>query len=702
MHYFSFFRTFAPMKRRLLYLFVLFLEVLPLTVWGQVNENTNLDSQYTTTLGKHNSLLEDSIRVNSEDINPMPVQWSVDGSFGNINAIKIDTLVENFSMRNLNEGATGHYNHLGNLGSPRISHVWSDRTDELGNQMVFLSPYAFYKNPDSQCFTNARLPITKVSYFKAGSSTNKEENFGLYFTRNAGKRFSVGFDINYLYARGFYQYQSNAHFNASFFASYIGTHYEAHGMYRYYYMKVQENGGITDDRYITDPEAMAEGTRQFDAKEMPVLFDNSGAAAFNRNRLHEVFFTHNYKVGFTRHHEEYVVRDSTRTDTIHKEEFIPVSKFIHTLSVQSNKHSFYSSLDSSKNVSNWRYANTYLTNDFTSADSTTYTSIRNLFGVSLLEGFNKYAKAGLTVFLEHEFREVSLMPYDSLVAGAGMETFRENEIYAGGILAKKEGNLLHYSALGKVGILGEALGQFDLHGSLDLNFSLGGDTVQFVARGKIQNKLPAFYYRHYRSNHFRWDNDLDKEFRSRVEGELSWARTHTRLRAGIENIKNYTYLNSEALPTQEAKNFQVFDFQINQDFRMGILHWDNEAIYQHSTNKALPLPDLSLYSNLYLDTYLAKRVMHVQMGVDVRYFSEYDAPTYTAALGQYNLQSAEDKVSIGGYPLVSAYVNVRVKKTRFFVQMYHLNQGNGNYFTVAHYPLNPSLLKMGLSIYFYD
>ncbi|MBP8777126.1 MAG: putative porin, partial [Bacteroidaceae bacterium] len=410
----------------------------------------------------------------------------------------------------------------------------------------------------------------------------------------------------------------------------------------------------------------------------------------------------NYKVGFTRHREEYVVRDSTRTDTIHKEEFIPVSKFIHTLSIQSNKHSFYSSLDSSKNVSNWRYANTYLTNDFTSADSTTYTSIRNLFGVSLLEGFNKYAKAGLTAFLEHEFREVSLMPHDSLVAGAGMETFRENEIYAGGILAKKEGNLLHYSALGKVGILGEALGQFDLHGSLDLNFPLGGDTVQFVARGKIQNKLPAFYYRHYRSNHFRWDNDLDKEFRSRVEGELSWARTHTRLRGGIENIKNYTYLNSEALPTQEAKNFQVFDFQINQDFRMGILHWDNEAIYQHSTNKALPLPDLSLYSNLYLDTYLAKRVMHVQMGVDVRYFSEYDAPTYTAALGQYNLQSTEDKVSIGGYPLVSAYVNVRVKKTRFFVQMYHLNQSNGNYFTVPHYPLNPSLLKMGLSVYFYD
>ena len=32
-----------------------------------------------------------------------------------------------------------------------------------------------------------------------------------------------------------------------------------------------------------------------------------------------------------------------------------------------------------------------------------------------------------------------------------------------------------------------------------------------------------FYMRHYHSNHFMWDNDMDKEFRTRIEGELSIA-----------------------------------------------------------------------------------------------------------------------------------------------------------------------------------
>lgn len=59
--------------------------------------------------------------------------------------------------------------------------------------------------------------------------------------------------------------------------------------------------------------------------------------------------------------------------------------------------------------------------------------------------------------------------------------------------------------------------------------------------------------RHYHSKHFWWDNDMDKEFRTRIEGELSIARWRTKLKAGVENIKNYTYFNQQALPEQKAE-----------------------------------------------------------------------------------------------------------------------------------------------------
>ena len=134
--------------------------------------------------------------------------------------------------------------------------------------------------------------------------------------------------------------------------------------------------------------------------------------------------------------------------------------------------------------------------------------------------------------------------------------------------------------------------------------------------------------RHYHSNHYYWDNEnMDKEFRTRVEGELNISRWKTNLRAGVENIKNYTYFNQNAMPAQESGNIQVLSATLKQDFRLGILHLDNEVTWQKSSNETvLPLPQLSLYHNLYLLAKIAKKVLTVQLGADVRYFTKYNAP----------------------------------------------------------------------------
>jgi hypothetical protein len=118
----------------------------------------------------------------------------------------------------------------------------------------------------------------------------------------------------------------------------------------------------------------------------------------------------------------------------------------------------------------------------------------------------------------------------------------------------------------------------------------------------------------------------------------------------------------------------------------------------------LPLPDINVYSNLYLDFKLAKKVLNVQMGADVRYFTEYYAPAFMPATGQFYLQPEDDMVKIGNYPVVNVYLNAMLKRTRIYVMMYHVNQGMGNsmYFYAPHYPINPRLLKIGISWNFYD
>ena len=644
--------------------------------------------------------LEDSTDTEIQSLPPKLYMWRLSETLGNRTIIPADTANLNFQNTNLVEGMYGHYNYLGNLGSPRMSRIFFERRDN--EPTIFMEPFSsFFVRPDEVKFTNSNVPFTNLTYYKAGNKVNGEERFKSYFSVNVNKRLAFGFNIDYLYGRGYYQNQSTSNFNAGIFASYIGNKYQMQAVYNNFTMKMNENGGIQDDRYITRPEDMAEGKKEYESTTIPVKLEQTS----NKNKDFYVYLTHRYRLGFTRETttvedakspKRAVANDSVplAKDTIITEEFVPVTSFIHTMKVERARHKF-----SSAKETEGQYPNAYF-NEVASRDSTTAFSVKNVFGIALLEGFNKYAKAGLTAYISHKFSHYELM--DTL----SRTNFDEQEIFVGGELAKQQGKTLHYNVNGEVGIMDKALGQFRVNADLDLNFRLWKDTVNFYARGYVSNTLPSFYMRHYHSNHYYWDNEnMDKEFRTRVEGELNISRWKTNLRAGVENIKNYTYFNQNAMPAQESGNIQVLSATLKQDFRLGILHLDNEVTWQKSSNETvLPLPQLSLYHNLYLLAKIAKKVLTVQLGADVRYFTKYNAPAYTPAIQQFHLQAADDQVEIGGYPIVNVYANLHLKRTRIFAMMYHVNagMGKGNYFLVPHYPINPRLFKIGISWNFYD
>ena len=357
-----------------------------------------------------------------------------------------------------------------------------------------------------------------------------------------------------------------------------------------------------------------------------------------------------------------------------------------------------------------------------SLDITKNFSIKNTVGIALREGFNKWAKAGLTVFASFEHRNFTLT--DTITGTPGRRiptTHKENVLSIGGQLIKSQGKTLHYNVLGEVAMLGEDAGQFSVEGQGDLNFRLFNDTVRLEANAYIKNLNPTFYYRHFHSKHYWWDNDLSKIMRTRIEGKLSIDRWRTQLKAGVENITNYTYLDNASVKytnandavsykndmavRQHSGNIQVFSASLRQDFKLGILHLDNEITYQKTSNETvLPLPELVLYHDLYIRFGLAKKVLSIEMGADMRYFTQYYAPDYAPAIGQFYLQNPDTRYKLGGYPLINGYINLHLKRTRIFVQMYNLLQRTGekSYFLAPHYPLNPRILKVGLSWNFFD
>lgn len=510
---------------------------------------------------------------------------------------------------------------------------------------------------------------------------------------------------------------------------------------------MNENGGIADDQYITRPENMSGGKKEYESTTIPVKLERSS----NRNKDFYIYLTQRYRLGFTRkvrstqegkptesapqassspsseakisasNNDIALPNDSIASksvgtlaavndslpsvstadnDSLFEEEFVPVTSFIHTLKVERSRHQFRSGSEPEG-----FFPEDYKLYKNYSNDSTTAFSVKNVFGIALLEGFNKYAKAGLTAYISHKFSRYDLMNTDTLTDMRRIR-YTEQEIFLGGELAKREGKLLHYNVNGEVGLVDKAIGQFRVNANLDLNFRLWKDTVNFYARGYVSNTLPSFYMRHYHSNHYNWDNDnMDKEFRTRVEGELNISHWGTNLRAGVENIKNYTYFNQSALPEQNGGNIQVLSATLKQDFRLGVFHLDNEVTWQKTSNETvLPLPQLSLYHNFYILAKLAKKVLTVQLGADVRYFTKYNAPAYAPGVQQFHLQPTDDLVEIGGYPIVNVYANLHLKRTRIFAMMYHVNAGMGsaNSFLVPHYPINPRLFKIGVSWNFYD
>ena len=395
-----------------------------------------------------------------------------------------------------------------------------------------------------------------------------------------------------------------------------------------------------------------------------------------------------------------------------KTEYVPVTSFIHTMKFDTFRR-IYQAYQTPADF----YADTYNGVGPYSGDSiydkTQHYRLQNTFAISLLEGFNKWAKAGLKAFVTSDLRHFTLP--DSI---SSSKAYTEHNLSIGAQLIKRLGRTLHYDVTAETWLVGKDAGNLRVDANADVNFALLGDTVRLAAKGFFHSTNPTFYYRHYHSKHFWWDNDdMAKTIHSRVEGLFSYEKTKTTLRVAYDNIKNYTYFamgynigedhlrTANTLRARQASGaISLLTLSLAQDFKLGPLRWENVVTYQKSSNnEALPVPDLNIYTNLYLRFKIA-HVLKCDFGADARYFTKYYAPDYSPALGQYCVQEGNSRTEVGNYPVVNVYANFHLQHTRFFVMMSHVNAGQGNrsYFFTPHYPLNERVFRFGVSWNFFN
>ena len=630
-------------------------------------------------------------------------------------AVQMDTNRLNTANSALVEGQGIAIAYTGNIGAPSQSRIFSERKEE--RDFIFADAYDHYIiTPYNGIFYDTKIPYSHVTYNRAGGAAKREEQLKILLTSNFGKKINVGWDFDYIYSRGFYNSNGNKIINYRFFGNYLSDRYEAHAHIRNTNIVNSENGGLINDRNITHPDDFGTG-RPPDTKDYLTRMNNT----WNRVRGKNFFLTHRYNLGFYRDltdrekaikEQQEIERERQREldeaenpdqqpptnvnaiEDIHSNEvFVPVSSIIHTIEYEDNRRRFISnnSLDLLYPEMYGSLDSVHRPNDVTSS-----WRVKNTLALALREGFQDWVKAGFTAFVSFEKRQFTL-PGDSVV---GTVQYDEFSTFIGAELAKKRGSLLTYNARGEFCVAGSDLSEFRLNGNIQSTFPILGKTASLQANGYIKNVVPAFYQRHNHSRYFWWDLNLKNIQRVFVEGTVALEDTKTQLSVGVESIQNLVYFDTLSFPKQYDSNLQVITGRLKQDFRYKALGWENELVYQVSSNNdVLPLPQLSAYTNLYVAFTLVK-VLSVQLGADVHYHTSYHAPYYEPATQQFRKQ---DEIKIGNYPLINAYANFHLKQARFFISAYNLGSiliDNPAYFSMPHYPLNPMVIKMGVSVMF--
>ena len=623
-------------------------------------------------------LTKEELKLDSlNKVPPAMPAWRIDPRFGERIPVPMDTMMYKFNQESLVDGQDVAVGYLGNLGSPAMTKIFFNEEDISPFNYLNAFKY-YYRRPGTQQFLNTKQPYSNILYQTGGSKQSKEERFKGLLSMNFGKKLSVGFDIDYVYSRGYYQYLSNKQMNSNFFASYVSDRYQMHAFIGTNSYNNSENGGIKYPQYLKgdDPENPNETVDKNSSLTLPTNLSET----WNKLYGSQFYVTNKYSVGYE------------KEDTIG---FVPIASFIMTNHITQQRRKFYSNQTSLlNNFYGYQTAPSIETPDYDVDERMGFSSFKNTFAIQLNEGFRKWVKFGLTAFIEQDFIKYE-MPA-AVYPWVFQSTSSENSTIIGGVLSKEKGKFLKYNLSADIGILGYNVGETNLKADVTTTINVKGQDAYVKAIGYIKNIKPTYLQDHYVSKYYNWNNNFSDTRRVFIGGEINIPHTQTKLIGGIENIKNYIYYDSTGKISQDGGNTQVVSLRIDQNLQYGILHWNNQVVFQTSSNEdVIPLPKLSVYSNLYILVKLAK-VLSIQLGVDAHYNSEYYAPGYNPALVQFYNQR---EYKVGNFPMSTAYANLHLKKTRFFLMMYNVAQGMGNtnYMTLPLYPVNPMIFKFGLS-----
>ncbi|MBN2486919.1 MAG: hypothetical protein JXB34_13165 [Bacteroidales bacterium] len=711
---------------------------------ADTNYNTQSDSIYKSTSidtlasGSYarNEVLSNfnaPVKTGKEiDTSAVIYGWVLDRNFILPEKTDIDTNLPGFHVDNSLFKKYKSVSYLGNTGSAYINNIFFERS--FSEDLLFLNSYKhFLSTFDNTVYINTRKPFTRLNYYNAGPKRDKFEDIEIFHSQNINRKFNFGFNVRVLSDRGQYKYLDVKNRTFKTFASYSGNVYNMHANFNLNRYQSSENGGIIDSVYLNQER---EYTKAYDVNFKGV--DNRSpnvAYVTNKIRYIDAMVSQRVKLFTIGKSDSDSLKASNIAEPMLSHIFIArrTSKLYDDISLSKADYNAVSPL----------YAYTFV-NPVKTYDSIAESRITNKLQLDFKTRFRGKVTVGVFANINHDYIHYSYysLPDSTIytakpgviktdtvnnafyyVKGADtlmykLFTDRNNNIitsvdnsrnlsnmYISGGIYGKFWTYFQSQFTATVYFSGYKAGQSQIDGEMLTQLNVMSKPYRFLIKGSIENIVPSYQLNNYYSNNYIWEQDFGNYSRVNLSSKIASPSKKFELSANYSLFSNYFYL-TDSLPREYTQPLSILCLAGEKEFKFWKFSSLNKIIYQVSENNDIvELPAFIYYHSTYIDHTWRFKVtggtIQTMLGFDVWYNSYFRGYSYIPAMSVFYQANSE---TIGGYPYIDFWLNVKLKRTRFFAKYEHANSNwyRKDYYHAISYPAKQRIFKFGISWTFYD
>ncbi len=607
--------------------------------------------------------------------------------------LPLDTGLYNFENYNPLSQPRSPKIFLGNTGTDERSLLY-EQSHIIGFDAGLHTLDAYLLNPQDINYYRARVPYTQLSLVTGGL---KEQIFKVLHTQNVNPRLNVGFNISFIGSQGFYSnngllLQNVSDVNAAFFTWYESKNkrYNVLGNLIYNDLKAPETGSILNDSiYKTGSiDKTAEQVR------LPTTYENWKSSGLYLKQF--------YYIG----HIDSLKKGAGNTTNI-----LPTQRVSYTLNYNTHKYNFIQNdADTYDVFPDYYFASNY------ARDSLTVTHLQNDFSYSfyLRSKAVKFVKNEMKVDvgLTQDYYRYTQYVSDTTLNQYGNKVNLPQKVQSASFQDITLKAKLSYRFSDKIGLDGDlqqiAQGRDagDFLYDAKVTLSASEKTGRIIFEGYSQSSTPPLVYTDWISDHFIFHDKFNKQKTNSISFNYVNNPLRIDLKAEYFLIGDYLYFAAQpggidASPKQETADINLLKVSLGKSFAWRRWHFDDYLVYQKTDYQStLRTPQFYNYARLYYKTLLFN-VLYSNIGMSVRYNTEYVAPSYAVGLGQFYNGA---NVTFSSYPIASVFFKATLQHTNFFIMYDYANQGllSPGFYTVNRYPQMDRLLKIGVSWAFYN